>query len=258
MYAQKEKSKENRSKAVVNTVAQKRSNFKQGFGPVDNRQDKEKFGSMKQNFSNLPRVNQLEGVNQHISFNTFAPNNYVVQKVDDSLEEDGDTHEDMSDTAFDVANETIIYEGGGAIQLARKPDAWSGPKDVGGHKDLWYFRDGGGNIDFQTPLNNHGSKDDDKSSMKASKHTALDTFTKGGALVDLGTVYDTKNRTEHFKRANTICNNKGIKVNGGLFPIAGVSPDNWTWHHLSAKYRMILVNREAHRRFGHNGGVHIW
>ena len=37
MYAQVEKSKENKSRAVANNVAQKKSNGKQGFGFVDNR-----------------------------------------------------------------------------------------------------------------------------------------------------------------------------------------------------------------------------
>ncbi|MFA8434700.1 MAG: hypothetical protein ACEPOZ_09310 [Marinifilaceae bacterium] len=37
MYAQVEKSKETRSRAVANSVAQKKSNVKQGFGFVDNR-----------------------------------------------------------------------------------------------------------------------------------------------------------------------------------------------------------------------------
>lgn len=36
MYAQKEKQKENKSRAVANSVAQKKSSMKQGFGIVDN------------------------------------------------------------------------------------------------------------------------------------------------------------------------------------------------------------------------------
>lgn len=39
MYAQKEKPKENKSKAVANSVGQKKSNVKQGFGFVDNRSE---------------------------------------------------------------------------------------------------------------------------------------------------------------------------------------------------------------------------
>jgi hypothetical protein len=37
MYEQVEKPKENKSRAVANAVAQTKSNFKQGFGFVDNR-----------------------------------------------------------------------------------------------------------------------------------------------------------------------------------------------------------------------------
>ena len=38
MYSQVEKPKENKSRAVANSVTQKKSNVKQGFGFVDNRQ----------------------------------------------------------------------------------------------------------------------------------------------------------------------------------------------------------------------------
>ena len=38
MYARVEKAKENKSKAIANSVAQNKSNGKQGFGFVDNRQ----------------------------------------------------------------------------------------------------------------------------------------------------------------------------------------------------------------------------
>jgi len=37
MYAQVEKPKENKSRAVANSVAQNKNNTKQGFGFVDNR-----------------------------------------------------------------------------------------------------------------------------------------------------------------------------------------------------------------------------
>ena len=37
MYAQMEKPKENKSRAVANSVAQKKNNGKQGFGFADNR-----------------------------------------------------------------------------------------------------------------------------------------------------------------------------------------------------------------------------
>ena len=41
MYVQREKPKENKSKAIANSVAQKESNVKQGFGFVDNRPEAE-------------------------------------------------------------------------------------------------------------------------------------------------------------------------------------------------------------------------
>ena len=36
------------------------------------------------------------------------------------------------------------------------------------------------------------------------------------------------------------------------------SPDGWTWHHLTTKYHMVLVDRAVHQKHGHNGGVFIW
>ena len=39
MYEQVEKSKENKSRAIANSVAQNKSNVKQGFGFVDNRSE---------------------------------------------------------------------------------------------------------------------------------------------------------------------------------------------------------------------------
>jgi hypothetical protein len=40
MYDQVDKSKENKSKSIANSVTQKKSGVKQGFGFVDNRQGK--------------------------------------------------------------------------------------------------------------------------------------------------------------------------------------------------------------------------
>ncbi|MFN7221511.1 MAG: HNH endonuclease, partial [Burkholderiales bacterium] len=34
----------------------------------------------------------------------------------------------------------------------------------------------------------------------------------------------------------------------------GSSPQNHTCHHLLDKYKMVLVDYEVHRKFGHNGG----
>jgi hypothetical protein len=31
-----------------------------------------------------------------------------------------------------------------------------------------------------------------------------------------------------------------------------------TWHHMTQKYKMILVDMRVHAKHGHNGGVYIW
>lgn len=63
MYAQVEISKENKSRAVANSVAQKKSNGKQGFGFVDNRADNIAHNLIqnrtKHNFSNDSEASQL-------------------------------------------------------------------------------------------------------------------------------------------------------------------------------------------------------
>ena len=192
------------------------------------------------------------------SFSTIQriPKSLVIQRDDSDAEEDEYGHiEGMEEVETEETNFLQTADplkinkylgelGADAVQLARKGNAWSGPKDIGSDKNISYFRDTLGNINFNTPLYQPGG----------APHPAGDKFIKGGYWVNLGTVQSTKNRTEHFLKANKIVNKK-FNAN---FPNSGVSPTGWTWHHLSKKPEMILVNREAHRRFGHNGGVYIW
>jgi hypothetical protein len=181
----------------------------------------------------------------------------VIQR-DDSLEEEGEKGhaEDMEEKDTDTtqqwegaSDQQILEEmeriGATAAQLARTGNAWSGPKGPGlPANDITYYRDGGGNIDFSNPY-----KDKDFS----SPHNVGNSFI-GPYKVDLKQVDSTKNRTEHFLKANKMVNAKF----GAGYENKGVSPPNYTWHHLSKAYEMVLIDRTAHKRFGHNGGVHIW
>jgi hypothetical protein len=55
-------------------------------------------------------------------------------------------------------------------------------------------------------------------------------------------------RAQHFWLANTIMGNDH----------GNSSPPNWTWHHLPKPYKMVLVDRDVHRKHGHNGGKLLW
>lgn len=183
----------------------------------------------------------------------------VIQREDDSLEEEEyDAHEgeesaETTETRRIASKKDddpywireLISSGADARQLARQPNAWSGPKNLLNHRNVCYFRDGGGNIDFGNAQ--YGTT--------SANHPTVGRSFIGPYQVKLGKVTSTKNRTEHFLKANKIVN---AKYHHAHFPNRGVSPDGYTWHHLSSRYDMILINREAHKRFGHNGGVYLW
>lgn len=130
------------------------------------------------------------------------------------------------------------------IQLARKPNTISGPKNYGGYTNLLYKTDGVGNIDFKKPFQH----------KIGNAYPGLDPVENGSEvdITDAGSS-DTKNRYQHFKRANDLAK-AAQKTHGDN----GSSPDGFTWHHLTEKYKMHLVKREVHRKHGHNGGVYLW
>lgn len=59
MYAQNEKQKENRSRAVANSFAHKKSNVKQHFSFVDNRPESVAQRKLQEMTNNAPQVKQL-------------------------------------------------------------------------------------------------------------------------------------------------------------------------------------------------------
>lgn len=139
------------------------------------------------------------------------------------------------------------------MQLARTPGTLSyqagyASSAHGQYKDVTYKRDGVGSIDFGT----------------TTKHKTWTNPMSGGVEVQLNqgsgnvshgiTLNGTKikivgaSRGQHFSIANRIAKNgQGNK-----------SPPNWTWHHLTSHYKMVLVDRVVHAKHGHNGGVHVW
>jgi hypothetical protein len=74
MYARVEKSIENRSRAVTNSVAQKKSNVRQGFGFVDNRPETIAQKKLQEKADSSPHVKQLR------AFQEMANNHSTQQK----------------------------------------------------------------------------------------------------------------------------------------------------------------------------------
>ena len=129
------------------------------------------------------------------------------------------------------------------IQLARSPNSISGPKSYGAYANILYTTDAGGNIDFAHPYQH----------FLGNAYPGGLNPTDPASLVDVSTsvaAHGKSNRYQHFKEAN------GKKpLYGG---VNGSSPAGWTWHHLTTKHQMHLVNRLVHSKHGHNGGVHLW
>lgn len=167
------------------------------------------------------------------------------------------------DHGYDMKSDPAEFDGSGAvIQQARKPGP-SGPKDYPGYTKMLFMKTTpDATIDFNAGLGNSSSKTNNK---PGSLIDMKDALTQGGKVVNTimdphkgktvrmpraGSNFDKSDRDQHFAIADMLYYIKhGSKPNR-----AGT----WTWHHLSAKYQMVLVNMLVHAKHGHNGGVHIW
>ena len=154
------------------------------------------------------------------------------------------TNPGNKETALD-----FMTEGTWNAMQAKFKAGVSGPKSFGTHNSgqytgVSYTRNANGAIDFTNPSaqtkwtdpTTGGVVDLTQGTTKAGYG-----ITKGKKLVKI----DTKNRSQHFSIADRI---------------AGISPPrgNTTWHHLVTPYEMIRVDSAVHRKYGHNGGVHLW
>ncbi len=81
MYEQVEKPKENKSQAVANSVAQKKSNARQGFGFVDNRPEAAAQRKLQEMVNNSPRMLQLKAFQEIKSASLKLPNEGVLQRA---------------------------------------------------------------------------------------------------------------------------------------------------------------------------------
>jgi hypothetical protein len=117
-------------------------------------------------------------------------------------------------------------------------------------KEVTYTRDGQGCINFR-----HNSKSTPKTMWKNPVEVTSEVqLNKGSSTAGFG--LGTKgliplanaSRAQHFCIANRM-----VKNGAG-----SGSPPGYTWHHLPAKYKMVLVDRNVHGKHGHNGGKLLW
>lgn len=114
MYAQVEKSKENKSRAVANSVAQKKSNLKQSFGFVDNRPE-----------TSLQRKNRTIIDNSSNSY-------YKSGLSSNEIKNHGEVVQ--CDTEFKFKKRQLTYNDGGGVpkteMVAEEAEAWIDPANA--------------------------------------------------------------------------------------------------------------------------------
>ncbi|HLG16348.1 MAG TPA: DUF4157 domain-containing protein [Blastocatellia bacterium] len=153
------------------------------------------------------------------------------------------------------------------IQRARTGNTYSrnggyqGASNSHNYDEVIYYRDGGGNIGFETdpigivanfnstetpavvPGNVKWKDPVDHNSLVQMNNDLTDKH-KGVMPSGKSVNLPSASRAQHFAVADMLYPN----IRGGKF----------TWHHLTAKYYMILVDMRVHAKHGHNGGVHLW
>lgn len=132
----------------------------------------------------------------------------------------------------------------GTIQLARKGNTMSGPKNYFGtcgyYKDIAYMTGNNGDIDFNKP----------------SLGKIYATTVIYDSLVNLPCTINKSNRAQHFALADKqYADNKGW---GKASDATNYRKGRYTWHHLRTPHQMILVDMTVHAKHGHNGGVYLW
>jgi hypothetical protein len=155
----------------------------------------------------------------------------------------------------------------GLIQTARTGNTYSvntgytGNSNGFAYNNVVYLRDGGGNIDFAAnPTTTVTGYNSTETPTIDSKDITWSNPMDNASLVQMaGDVNEpeyglmpsgkkvklkTASRAQHFAIADD------------LYPNS--RSGTWTWHHLTPKYQMILVDMRVHAKHGHNGGVLLW
>nr|MCU0464922.1 HNH endonuclease [Anaerolineae bacterium] len=155
----------------------------------------------------------------------------------------------------------------GFIQTARTGNTYSvnsgykGTSNAADYDNVVYLRDGGGNINFATNptatvTSYNGTETPTIDSKDIKWADPMDTASLVQMSNDLTDAeyglmpsgkkvkLKTATRSQHFAIADDLYSNSRTGT--------------WTWHHLSEKYKMILVDMRVHAKHGHNGGVLLW
>lgn len=229
------------SQAKLNTILQA---YKSRFVSSHSNSERQTQLQSKSGNNVLQKVDASEEWKLEKAFQ-YAKEVGSVQAYYQALDHYGYPNEnDMSDEPFDP---TMQFKRNESIQLARSPHAISGPKSYNSHKhgalnNILYQCDGSGNIDFSQP----------KQYTLTNPYPGINPV-EPASTVDVTTAvnaYKKDNRYQHFKEANL-----KAPAFGGM---NGSSPANLTWHHLTTKHQMHLVDRMVHSKHGHNGGVYLW
>lgn len=153
------------------------------------------------------------------------------------------------------------------IQLARTGNTYSvnggyqGTSNGTAYENVIYYRDGGGNINFGVNPANivaaYNSTEDPEIdandivwsdpvdySSQVQMNNDLNDTEKGIMPSGKSVTLKSASRPQHFAIADMLYSNS----RGGT----------WTWHHLSPRYYMVLVDMRVHAKHGHNGGVLLW
>ncbi|MEO9965003.1 MAG: HNH endonuclease [Reichenbachiella sp.] len=161
------------------------------------------------------------------------------------------TRAQIREKAAEIAAQSGSDDTAQPMQFARGAGP-SGPKSYptsarGPYVGVQYTKDDDGYFKFTAPTQQTVWKDPTEGAIVDMESGY--TKTGYGLLKDQKTVVELKTatRSQHFSIANRITGQAGSG-----------SPANFTWHHLKEKYKMILVDREVHRKHGHNGGVYLW
>lgn len=184
----------------------------------------------------------------------------LPEQADKFVKEAGDVAEENSDIDHYGGGSDEIVKGTEKhtelLQLKRGPGD-SGPKSfatstVGNYNAVTYTRDGVGNVDFKSPKSQTAwSNPVPEAAVDLSESSKKKEY---GMMLSGNFVHiPSASREQHFSIANRVAKKKGQTFGDG-----GASPANYTWHHLLDKYKMVLVDRTVHQKFGHNGGFYFW
>ncbi len=190
---------------------------------------------------------EIEALAEQFSPEVEDPEDHAEEYLNEQWH-DEDRPDAPEEPAYDDKDIEFNY------QLKRKGNTISGPKTYktkksGQFTGVSYKTDTQGSIDFTSPVAKKTWKDPVLSNTYVDLGEGCKQ--KGYGLTKNKTKINIKNasRAQHFSIADRILAKNKVNVNRA---------STYTWHHLTSKYDMVLVDMTVHAKHGHNGGVLIW